>query len=73
MIILTIDLIEQLKTPKGGINQETMELIGSWPLTEGWKDRLIGARVSDKIWKAAMKARAHERHVFRGNTRSRRR
>jgi hypothetical protein len=38
MITLTPDLIEQLRTPQGGFNQATMEIIGCWPLHEGWKD-----------------------------------
>ena len=69
MITLTQEHIEQLRTPAGGFNQQTMELIGVWPLSEGWRQRLVGMRVSERTWKAAQKARLRERHYFRGNTR----
>lgn len=71
MIVLTADLIEQLRTPAGGFNQETMEIITLWPLQSGWKERLIGTTISDRNWKRALKAKCHKRHVYRGNTRKR--
>jgi hypothetical protein len=72
MKIIVRDDIEQLRTPAGGFNQRTMEIIGvPWPLQEGWQQRIVGMRVSDRNWSAAQKAKAEVRHVFRGNTRRR--
>lgn len=64
--------IEQLRTPDGGFNAETMRLFGMWPLTEGWQRRMIGLRVSDKTWREAQRAKAQKLHRYRGNTRSHR-
>jgi hypothetical protein len=72
MIVLTPEHIEQLRTPQGGFNQETMELIGEWPLVAGWQERLIGQKVADRKWKAALKAKTGQRHFYRGNTRKHR-
>jgi hypothetical protein len=69
VIILTAAHIEQLRTPQGGFNQATMEIVGCWPLHEGWKDRLVGMKIGDRRWKAALKAKDRRRHFFRGNTR----
>ncbi len=69
MITLTQELIEQLRTPAGGFNQGTMEILGCWPLTSGWKDRLVGTRLSEKNWRKAMKAKKCRLHHYRGNTR----
>jgi hypothetical protein len=69
MIVLTAENIEMLRTPQGGFNKKTMEIIGAWPLVEGWKDQMIGRRISDRNWQAAMKAKNEKRHVWRGNTR----
>lgn len=69
MIVLTPEHIEQLRTPQGGYNQHTMELLGAWPLFAGWKDHLVGQKVSDRNWRAALKAKNIKRHFFRGNTR----
>jgi hypothetical protein len=63
--------IEQLRTPDGGFNAATMRLFGMWPLTEGWQQRMIGLRVSDKTWREAQKAKRTQLHRFRGNTRKR--
>lgn len=71
MITLTPELIEQLRTPQGGFNMATMEIIGEWPLREGWQQRLIGTKVADRKWKAMLKAKTTKHHVFRGNTRRR--
>lgn len=71
MITLTADHIEQLKTPQGGYNQRTMELIGAWPLVEGWKERLVGTKVADRKWKQALKQKDIKSHFYRGNTRRR--
>lgn len=40
MIVLTLERIEELRTPAGGFNRESMEIIGIWPLFSGWKERL---------------------------------
>ena len=71
MIVLTPDHIEQLKTPSGGFNKATMEIIGTWPLSDGWKERLVGQAISNRAWSKALKARLKVRHFFRGNTRRR--
>lgn len=63
--------IEQLRTPDGGFNAETMRLFGMWPLTEGWQHRMVGLKVSDKTWRAAQKAKLTQLHRYRGNTRTR--
>ncbi len=40
---VTLDLIERLKTPKGGYKRRDLEAIGiPWPLVTGWKQRAIG-------------------------------
>lgn len=69
MIILTPEHIEQLKTPQGGYNQRTMELVWCWPLLTGWKERMIGRKIGERRWRAALKAKDEKRHFFRGNTR----
>lgn len=71
MVILTEELIEQLRTPAGGFNMKAMEAIGAWPLSTGWEQRLVGTSVSDANWKRAMKAKDEKRHFYRGNTRRR--
>lgn len=71
MIVLTEEHIEQLRTPAGGFNKETMEIIGAWPLSEGWKERLVGQAISNRAWSEVLKARLKVRHFFRGNTRRR--
>lgn len=71
MITLTPELIQQLRTPQGGFNMETMEIIGQWPLVEGWQERLVGMKVSDRNWKAMIKAKMHKRRVLGGNKRRR--
>ncbi len=68
-IQITAAHIETLKTPAGGYNQATMELLGVWPLTAGWQQRLIGRAISDRLWRSAIKAAQTKRHIFRGNTR----
>lgn len=70
MIVLTPERIEQLRTPAGGFNQAAMEIIGVWPLSTGWKARIVGRQISDRNWKAALKAKDRKSHFFRGNTRS---
>jgi hypothetical protein len=71
MIVLTRERIEELKTPDGGFNKETMDLICGWPLVAGWQKRCLGMKISEDDWKAAMKAKNRKRHIYRGNTRSR--
>lgn len=71
MIVLTSELIEQLRTPKGGFNQRTMEQLGVWPLVAGWKERLVGKKVGDRRWRSALAASKRETHRYRGNTRRR--
>lgn len=72
MITLTAEHIEQIRTPAGGFNMETMGALGvPWPLKSGWQDQLIGRAVSNKAWKDAQKASLRKRRIFRGNTRSR--
>lgn len=56
MITITEDHIEQVRTPSGGFNQAAMEALGCWPLSTGWKERLIGSAVSNKAWKDAVSA-----------------
>lgn len=69
-VVITTERLEELRTPSGGYNEAAMSIIGYWPLQEGWKERLIGLRVSDRNWKAAIKAAARgPQHRFRGNTR----
>ena len=68
-IQITAAHIETLRTPAGGYNKQTMELLGVWPLTEGWKERLIGLSISDRVWRSAIKAKDIKRHIYRGNTR----
>ena len=42
MINKTEEILESLKTNKGGYNQETLRLIGvPWPPPSGWKKDLI--------------------------------
>ena len=69
MITITAEHIEQLRTPAGGFNQCTMEIIGIWPLTSGWKNQIMGMRISEKNWREAMRAKECVQHKFRGNTR----
>ena len=35
------ELIESLKTDKGGYNKETLAFLGAWPPKKGWKKQLI--------------------------------
>ncbi len=35
------ELIESLKTDKGGYNKETLAFLGAWPPKKGWKQQLI--------------------------------
>lgn len=56
MITLTSQHVEELRTPAGGFNQCAMEIVGQWPLSAGWKNRLVGTKVADRKWKAAVKA-----------------
>jgi len=35
------ELIESLKTDKGGYNKETLAFLGAWPAKKGWKQKLI--------------------------------
>jgi len=73
MIVLTPEHVEQLRTPAGGFNQRSMEIIGCWPLSAGWQQRLIGMQLSESLWRKAVRAAAEgPRHIFRGNTRRRR-
>ncbi len=70
MIVLTAELIQELRTPAGGFNQATMDAVGiGWPLREGWPQRAVGLPVSDRKWKAAMQAKTTKLHRYRGNTR----
>jgi len=69
MISVTREMIEQLRTPAGGFNEATMSIIGYWPLQSAWKERLIGAKISDRNWKAMVRAaKQGAAHRFRGNT-----
>lgn len=69
MIVLTAAHIEQLKTPKGGYNRATMDAIAvGWPLQAGWKEGLVGRKITDGDWDLAMKRRLEEPHFYRGNT-----
>jgi hypothetical protein len=70
MVIITAEHIEQLKTPAGGYNMRSMEMLGMWPLRAGWQERMIGRKVGDRRWKAALREAAKGKiHRFRGNTR----
>lgn len=72
MIVLTAGHIEALMTPKGGYNQATLDKLGiGWPPKAGWKDRLIGTKIGDRRYAAAVKASKTEHHYFGGNTRRR--
>lgn len=73
IITLTAEHIEQLKTPAGGYNEASMKVLGCWPLSAGWKERLIGSTVGDRRFRSAVnEARRGKKHFFRGNTRSHR-
>jgi hypothetical protein len=56
MILITENHIKQVRTPNGGFNQATLEALGCWPLSTGWKLRLIGREVSNQAWKDAVNA-----------------
>lgn len=68
MVVITEQHLEQIRTPAGGYNMKSMELIGLWPLAAGWRERAISMKVSDRKWKAALKASTEKRHFYRGNT-----
>lgn len=45
--ILTSDMIEAAKSPKGGFNARQLKLLGiGWPPYKGWKESLIGKTIS---------------------------
>lgn len=70
MITITQDNIKELFTPAGGMNYHTADVLSIWPLATGWKERLIGRRVSDKKWhEAVAAAKKGPIHRFNGNTR----
>lgn len=70
MIIISAEHLEQLKTPSGGYNEKSMRLLGMWPLRTGWQARLLGMKVGDRRFKAAVQAAAEgKKHIHRGNTR----
>ncbi len=72
IIVLTVDHIDQLKTPAGGYNEKAMTILGVWPLRSGWKERLIGAKIGDRRLKSAIKAASEgKKHFYHGNTRRR--
>ena len=56
MIMITENHIKQVRTPNGGFNQATLEALGEWPLSAGWKLRLIGREISNQAWKDAVNA-----------------
>lgn len=74
MITITEGHIKQVRTPNGGFNQATLEALGCWPLSTGWKLRLIGSEVSNQAWKDAVNA-AKQGPIYRrrGNAGRRRR
>lgn len=72
MITLTLGHLEQLRSDAGGYTQAAMEALGCWPLSAGWRERLLGTQVSDRRWKAALRSRNKTVHRFRGNTRKHR-
>jgi hypothetical protein len=74
MIELTPMLIETLRTPAGGFNKAAMEELDiPWPLERGWIVKASGRTVSDRKWKAAVKAaKRGPIYMRRGNTRGRR-
>lgn len=71
MITITYEHLSELKTPAGGVNQATADVLGiMWPLQAGWMGRLVGTQVSDKRWNAAKRAAAQGPiYRRRGNTR----
>lgn len=70
IVTITAEHVEQLKTPLGGYNQRSMELLGCWPLRDGWKERLVGRSIGDRRLKSAFtEAAKGKKHFFRGNTR----
>lgn len=70
MVIISAEHLEQLKTPAGGYNEKPMRLLGVWPLRTGWQSRLLGKKVGDRRFKAALQAAAEgKKHIWRGNTR----
>lgn len=45
--VLTSDMIEAAKTPKGGFNARQLKVFGiDWPPFRGWKESLIGKTIS---------------------------
>lgn len=73
MITITAQHIAQLRTPKGGFNKATMDVLAvMWPLQEGWQERLIGYQVGDRRWREAVKAAARgPQRRFGGRSRRR--
>lgn len=71
MIVLTNEMLESLRTEKGGYTQATTEALGvAWPLQSGWKHRMVGVSISDKAWREAVAAAKRGPIVRRrGNTR----
>ena len=48
MIEVTKELIESIRSKKGGFTKVNLKKIGvEWPLTSGWKQRAIGTFIPD--------------------------
>ena len=72
IIAITQEHIEQLKSPQGGYNRRAMEILGCWPLSTGWKERLVGKQIGDRRLRSAVIQAGIKSHFFRGNTRKHR-
>jgi len=50
-MIITNELIEQLKTAAGGWTKESLALMGvDWPPQKGWKERIIGNEMDERTF-----------------------
>jgi hypothetical protein len=48
---LTLVMLDQLKTPKGGYDRQTLEMLGiGWPPKSGWRKRLLGTLISISLF-----------------------
>jgi hypothetical protein len=50
MITVTKELLEELRTPRGGYTRATTDALGEpWPLQNGWTQRVLGKQVPASI------------------------
>lgn len=55
-MILTHEILENSRSPRGGWNRKQLELLGvAWPPVKGWKRKLIGTDMDDAKFAELMK------------------